>query len=79
MPDLPRAVLSREIGDRLSGRRLVSGVFLTYRFDPGFFEQEVLPVFFDVSFSHATVSTTGRQSYSRMRHCASSPLVRQQR
>lgn len=54
MPDLPRAVLSREMGDRLSGRRLVSAVFLTYRFDPGFFEQEVLPVFFDVSFSHST-------------------------
>ncbi len=34
--------------------RLKTAVFLTFRFDSGFFEQEVLPVFLDVSLSHAT-------------------------
>jgi hypothetical protein len=28
-------------------------VFLTFQFEPGFFEQEVLPVFFDIGLSHA--------------------------
>ncbi|RYZ12246.1 MAG: hypothetical protein EOO70_09215, partial [Myxococcaceae bacterium] len=37
----------------MENRRLVSAVFTTFRFDPGFFEAEVLPVFFDVSLSHA--------------------------
>lgn len=54
MPEIPRAVLSRSFGDRMNERRLVSAVFLTFRFDPGFFEQEVLPVFLDVPVSHAT-------------------------
>ncbi|WP_437602997.1 hypothetical protein WMF28_15345 [Sorangium sp. So ce590] len=54
MPEIPRAVLSRHFGDRMNGRRLVSAVFLTFRFDPGFFEQEVLPVFLDIPVSHAT-------------------------
>src|SRR5262249_17495413 len=39
----------------LNGRRLRSAVFLTYQFDPGFFEQEVLPVFLDIPLSHAAV------------------------
>jgi len=38
----------------MQGRRLCSAVFLTFQFDPGFFEQEVLPVFLDVPLSHAT-------------------------
>lgn len=54
MAEIPRAVLSRRFGDLLSGRRLVSAAFLTFRFDPGFFEQEVLPVFLDVPASHVT-------------------------
>src|ERR1700730_9723408 len=37
----------------LRGRRLVAAVFLTFRFDPEFFEQEILPVFLDVPLSHA--------------------------
>ncbi|RKI73517.1 hypothetical protein D7X55_05130 [Corallococcus sp. AB049A] len=53
MPDIPRAVLSEQFQDCMENRRLVSAVFTTFRFDPGFFESEVLPVFFDVSFSHA--------------------------
>jgi hypothetical protein len=54
MAEIPRAVLSEHFQERMSGRRLRSAVFLTYQFDPGFFEQEVLPVFLDVSLSHAT-------------------------
>ena len=37
----------------MEGRRLCSAVFLTYQFDPGFFEQDVLPVFLDIPLSHA--------------------------
>lgn len=49
---LPHAVLSEVLGDRIAGRRLVAGVFLTFEFDPGFFEQEILPVVLDVPVSH---------------------------
>jgi hypothetical protein len=51
----PHAVLSEQLEERLHGRRLVAAVFLTFRFDPEFFEQEVLPVFLDVPLSHASV------------------------
>lgn len=54
MTDIPHAVLSRHFGDLLNGRRLVTAIFLTFRFDPGFFEQEILPVFLDIPLSHAT-------------------------
>lgn len=37
----------------MKGRRLRTAVFLTYQFDPGFFEQEVLPVLLDTPVSHA--------------------------
>lgn len=53
MADIPRAVLSEHFQDRLKGQRVIAGLFLTFQFDPGFFEQEVLPVFFDIPFSHA--------------------------
>jgi hypothetical protein len=53
MADIPRAVLSEHFQERMSARRLRTAVFLTYQFDAGFFEQEVLPVFLDVSLSHA--------------------------
>ena len=36
----------------MQGRRLRSAVFLTYEFEPAFFEQQVLPVFLDVPVSH---------------------------
>lgn len=49
----PSAVLSEHLQERLEGRRLVSAVFLTFTLDPGFFEQEVLPVLLDVPVSHA--------------------------
>lgn len=53
MADIPRAVLSEQFQERMNGRRLRAAVFLTFQFDPGFFEQEVLPVFLDVPLSHA--------------------------
>lgn len=54
MSEIPRSVLSEQFTDRLKGRRLVSALFTTFRFDPGFFEQEVLPVLLDMPLSHAT-------------------------
>jgi hypothetical protein len=51
----PHSVLSEQLEERLRGRRLVAAVFLTFRFDPEFFEQEVLPIFLDVPLSHASV------------------------
>lgn len=53
MPEIPHAALSDALQARMSRRRLVSGVFLTYKFEPAFFEQEILPVLFDVPLSHA--------------------------
>lgn len=53
---IERKVLSEAFQEMMAGWRLRSAVFLTYRFDPGFFEQEVLPVFFDIPMSHAPVA-----------------------
>lgn len=53
MTDIPRAVLSEKFEAHLDGRRLLAAVFVTFRFDPEFFEQQVLPVFLSVSTSHA--------------------------
>ena len=54
MAEIPHAVLSEQFQELMQGRHLRSAVFLTYQFDPGFFEQEVLPVFLDIPLSHAT-------------------------
>ncbi len=53
MTDIPRAVLSEHFQERMENRRLVSAIFTTFRFEPEFFETEILPVFFDVGLSHA--------------------------
>lgn len=53
MADIPRAVLSDQFEERLAGRRLLAAVFVTFRFEPEFFEQQVLPVFVDVPTSHS--------------------------
>lgn len=50
---IDRRVLSEAFQEAMQGWRLRAAVFLTFRFDPGFFEQEVLPVFFDIPLSHA--------------------------
>jgi len=39
----------------MRGRRLRAAVFLTFKFDPGFFEHQVLPVFVDVPLSNVSV------------------------
>ncbi|MDV6034404.1 MAG: hypothetical protein F9B45_30790 [Phycisphaera sp. RhM] len=54
MPEIPREALSDHFQLRMEGRRLRSAVLTTYQFDPGFFEQEVLPVFVDIPLSHAS-------------------------
>ncbi|CAN5487416.1 hypothetical protein BH09SUM1_BH09SUM1_18840 [soil metagenome] len=53
MPEIPHAVLSDRLQEHMSGRRLISAVFLTYKFDPEFFEREVLAVLFDLPLSMA--------------------------
>jgi len=54
VPDRPRtAVPSDELKAAIGGRRLLSAVFVTFRLEPDFFEHYVLPLFFDVTLSHA--------------------------
>jgi len=53
MADIPHAVLSEHFQERLNERRLISAVFTTYEFDPGFFELEIIPVLVDLAISHA--------------------------
>jgi len=53
MADIPRAVLSEQFEKHLDGRRLLAAVFVTFRLDPEFFEQQVLPVFIPIPTSHA--------------------------
>lgn len=52
MSEIPHRVLSEEFQSVVAGRRVRAAAFLTFRFDPGFFEQEILPAFLDVSLSH---------------------------
>lgn len=54
MAEIPHAPLSDALERRIDGREIVSAIFLTYKFDPAFFEQEVLPVLFDIPLSHAS-------------------------
>lgn len=44
-------VLTEQVADAIKGRRVRSGVFTTFSFDPGFFELNILPVLFDQPFS----------------------------
>jgi len=55
MGEIPQEVLSEAFGPHIEGHQLVAAVFLTFMFDPDFFEQEVLPVFIDETVSHAEV------------------------
>lgn len=50
---VPHAVLSEQFQEWMQGQRLRSAAFLTFEFDPAFFEQEILPVLLDVPLSHA--------------------------
>src|SRR5688500_3021044 len=53
--DIPQSVLSEHFQERLVGRRVLGLLFLTFEFDPGFFEHEILPVMLDTPVSHAEV------------------------
>lgn len=55
---IDRAVLSEELQRAMQGRRLVTALFTTFSFDPGFFEQEVLRLFFEEEVSHLPVLRT---------------------
>jgi hypothetical protein len=46
------AVLSDELAAAIAKRRVKAAVFLTFQFDPAFFEEEILPLLFEQSFSH---------------------------
>lgn len=50
--NIPKAVLSEQIQEAVAGRPVKAAVFLTFQFDPGFFEEEILPVLFDLPWSH---------------------------
>src|SRR5664279_3107160 len=53
MATVPSAVLSDRLEEAVDGRQLISGVFLTYQFEPAFFEQQIVPILFDITTSHA--------------------------
>jgi len=50
---IPREVLSDHFQERMQGRRIVSALFTTFRFEPAFFETQILPAFFDSALSQA--------------------------
>ena len=49
---IPSGILSEQLHQAIGGRRVKAAVFTTYQFDPGFFEEEVLLILFEQSFSH---------------------------
>lgn len=49
---IQESVLSDALLDVIGDARVKSAVFFTFQFDPGFFEQEILPLLFEQSFSH---------------------------
>ena len=49
---IPQDVLSNRFRQAIDGRRVKVAVFLTFQFDPGFFEEEILSDLFHQSFSH---------------------------
>ncbi len=53
---IPRHVLSEALQRQLSGRRVLGALFLTFEFDPEFFELQVLPAVLDTPVSHADVA-----------------------
>ena len=49
---IPVAILSDALQRAIRGRRVRVAVFTTFAFEPGFFEEEIVPVLFEQSFSH---------------------------
>lgn len=52
--DIPTGILSDRLTRAIRGRRVTAAVFTTFTFEPAFFEEEVLPILFERSFSHAS-------------------------
>jgi hypothetical protein len=48
---IPREVLSDQLVNAIADRRVRAAVFTTFNFDPGFFEINILPLFFNQEFS----------------------------
>lgn len=51
--NIEQNVLSESFQRAMDGQRLVTALFTTFAFDPGFFEMEVLRVFFDITLAHS--------------------------
>ncbi|MEN9579654.1 MAG: hypothetical protein RJA70_2663 [Pseudomonadota bacterium] len=51
MADIPQQTLSEHLGDRLSGYQSKTAVFLTFEFEPAFFEDHILPILLDAPLS----------------------------
>ena len=51
--NIEQSVLSETFQRAMDGRRLVTALFTTFAFDPGFFETEVLRIFFDITLAHS--------------------------
>lgn len=52
MSQIPTETLSDAMQNAIGDRRVAAAVFTTYSFDPGFFEEQVLPILFEETFSH---------------------------
>jgi hypothetical protein len=48
----PRDVLTQRLQEAIGGRTVESALFTTFRFEPAFFEQEILTALFDVTWHH---------------------------
>lgn len=48
---IPTAALLDRLEEAIDGRKVLAAIFTTFEFQPGFFEEHVLPVLFDQSFS----------------------------
>ncbi|MEO5912689.1 MAG: hypothetical protein ABIS50_00535 [Luteolibacter sp.] len=51
--NIEQNVLSESFQRAMDGQRLVTALFTTFAFDPGFFEMEVLRIFFDITLAHS--------------------------
>ena len=47
---IPQKVLGQQLAETINGRRVRTAVFTTFTFDPGFFENHILPILFDKPF-----------------------------
>jgi hypothetical protein len=50
--NIAHAILSDALAEAIGERKVKLAVFLTFEFDPSFFEEDILPNLFDQSFSH---------------------------